>query len=399
MEFISCFSLASHFHISHQPSFFAVDTSSNMRLTLTVLNIGHVRSRLGDSAALATLGRMGNIHVRGTEIAKVQCSFEIDRETNVVMFYDRSASQSSQVFDENAVPFEHGRLRRVVVEKGMNTIIGMDGVGRDLLAEREGSRLEENPHLARSVIGSDTVAPTGMETRIHALGPRQPRIRWKPRESLGVGRFGEVYDGLDLDHGTRMAVKVITQPINPGGPPPWALLKREVEILSSIKHKNIVDYIASQGWEEQKPEIFMSLKDGTLRSLVLGSGSIRAYDHAGRMCHDMLQALDYLAAQGIIHRDLKPEKILYKGQDRGYEFQLADFDLSSHQYQIAVAPNAGSPFYMAPESLFVTVVWMLDVGGLRRLEETSTNYEEIKDAVLSAANLPVCSRFRKMGTP
>jgi hypothetical protein len=36
---------------------------------------------------------------------------------------------------------------------------------------------------------------------------------------------------------------------------------------------------------------------------------------------------------------------------------------------------------------------------LRRLEKTSANYEEIRDAILSVANLTVCSHFREMTRP
>lgn len=79
------------------------------------LDIGHIRPRSGDSATLATLGRDGDVVVEGSNIAKIQCSFEIDLDTKVVMFYDRSNSQTSQVFGENATPFEYGRLRRVLV--------------------------------------------------------------------------------------------------------------------------------------------------------------------------------------------------------------------------------------------------------------------------------------------
>ena len=227
--------------------------------TFTVLNIGHVRSGLGGSATLATLGRTGDIHVQGTEIAKTRCSFEIDRKTKVVMFHDRSTSQSSQVFGEQTVPFEHGRIRTVVVNEKLNTIIGMGGVGRDLvkfrlcwhfdtvalpgkLAEREISRLQENPHLARTVIGEDMVALAGMETRLHESGPRQRKIIWQSLRTLGVGRFGDVYAATNLFSGRRMAVKVLrvmAEPTNPAGPLPGqlrALLKREVEILSKMKH-------------------------------------------------------------------------------------------------------------------------------------------------------------------
>jgi serine/threonine protein kinase len=71
-------------------------------------------------------------------------------------------------------------------------------------------------------------------------------------------------------------------------------------------------------------EIFMGLKDGTFRSLLLGPKCFQTFSHAKGMNHDMLKALDYLAVRGIIHGDLEPENILYTLRDDRLEFQLAD---------------------------------------------------------------------------
>ena len=56
---------------------------------------------------LVTLGQGVNadIYMENSSIAKVQCSFEVDLDTGVVMFCDRSFAKSSQVFGENATPF------------------------------------------------------------------------------------------------------------------------------------------------------------------------------------------------------------------------------------------------------------------------------------------------------
>jgi hypothetical protein len=131
----------------------------------------------GDNTTLATLGRNGDIVVEGSSIAKLQCSFEIDLDTRVVMFYDTSHSQTSQVSGDNATPFEYGRPRKVVVQEKVNTIIGLGGVGRNLvqfelewhcgLAEmtervknRRSAFLEENPRFARTIEETDTVLPS-----------------------------------------------------------------------------------------------------------------------------------------------------------------------------------------------------------------------------------------------
>ena len=407
------------------------------------LDVGHVRSISGHNT-LATLGRNGDIFVDGSSISRIHCSFEIDAETHIVMFYDRSNTQTTRVFGKDATPFEHGRLRRVVVEEGLNTMIGMGGVGRNLVQfklrwhakqpeemlkkvkEREGSHLKENPRLARTVDEADTTAPSRMETRIHTAGSRQPKLRWKQMgESLGAGQFGIVVKGLDLDSGKIMAVKLMSR--SPGGGYEWSNLKREVEILAKISHvgellphltindkadivqKHVVDYIFSQGWEEGKAEIFMGLKDGTLHSLVTGGPPSTISAFAEPVFHHMLQALDFLATEGIIHRDLKPENILYLLRQGHYHFQLSDFGLSNRQ-AIAVSCT-GTAYYMAPEiyhspakqtpkvdvwSLFVTMLWTLDVAGFRGLLDTLDSYPAVQAAITSAAESKNVLQIRNM---
>ena len=111
---------------SHLVSIFPEDST-------LVLDIGfNIRSQ--SRTTLATVGRNDtDIILEGSSIARLQCSFEIDLDTGVVMLYDRSNGQTTQVSGENATPFEYGRLRRVVVQKELNTILGMGGVECDLV--------------------------------------------------------------------------------------------------------------------------------------------------------------------------------------------------------------------------------------------------------------------------
>ena len=210
---------------------------------------------------LATLGRNEtDIILEGSAIGRVQCSFEIDLDSKVVMLYDRSNSQTTQVFGVNATPFDYGRLRRVVVQEGLNTIVGMGGVGCDLVQfelmwhqgpvdtvkkvkTQEGMPrgAEENPRLARTVNEAPTVLPSQRVTRIHTSGERKPRMRYERVGSpLGWGQFGTVHKCVDADSGRFMAVKILKQP--PGkSQKDWReelhyTLKREVETLSRISH-------------------------------------------------------------------------------------------------------------------------------------------------------------------
>ena len=226
---------------------------------ILALDIGRIRSRSGDST-LATLGRGdADIFVEGLSIAKIQCSFDIDLNTNVVMFYDLSHSQTSQVFGDDATPFERIRSRKVVVQENLNSIIGMGGEGRNLVmfelkwyrnaAETmkmvkiwKSITLEANPRFARTIDEMDTVLPSRRHTRPHT--PAQPKMRYAiVGDILGRGSFGEVYRAVDIDSGKLMAVKVLNQPVcaTKRKQEDWKncvyyALKREVEILANISH-------------------------------------------------------------------------------------------------------------------------------------------------------------------
>lgn len=98
-------------------------------------------------------------------------------------------------------------------------------------------------------------------------------------------------------------------------------------------------------WENDSPKIFMDLKDGTLKSLVLVG--THPPNIAETDFYHMLQVLNYLTDKGIIHRDVKPENILYVLKNRHYQVQLGDLGLSN-EARMAVT-RAGTPIYMAPE--------------------------------------------------
>lgn len=225
-----------------------------------VLDIGfHIRSRTRHT--IATLGRGDtDVFVEGTSIAKIQCSFEIEPTTNVIMLYDRSHGHTTQVFGDNATPFEHGRVRQVVVQKKLNNVLGMGGRSQDLVqfellwhqdptetAEKIRSRecftqdYEENPRLARTTDELETVLPSQRQTRIHTPGLQQLKMRYTKVATLGSGQFGVVYKAIDIDTGRFLAVKILQQPVQASKEAEWRqslyyALKREVETLSQISH-------------------------------------------------------------------------------------------------------------------------------------------------------------------
>jgi hypothetical protein len=178
------------------------------------------------------------------------------------MLYDRSNGQTTQVSGEIATPFERGRPRRVIVQKKLNTIIGMGGAGCDLVQFKlewhqdptqvvkkikNGEVLpygrEENPRLARIVNEAPTELPSPRNTRPHTRGQRQLKMRYVKVHQLGSGQFGNVHKAIDVDSGKFMAVKIIERPVNASEKEheEWRTslyyaLIREVETLSKISH-------------------------------------------------------------------------------------------------------------------------------------------------------------------
>jgi len=122
------------------------------------LDIGfHIRGKSSTILAIIGRGVEADISVEGSTIAKVQCSFEIDLDTGVVMFYDRSHSCTTQVSGDNAKPFEYGRVRKVLVQEDLNTIIGMGGEGRNLF-QFELKWHQDPTKTAKTIKDYDTLA-------------------------------------------------------------------------------------------------------------------------------------------------------------------------------------------------------------------------------------------------
>ncbi|KAJ6442569.1 serine/threonine protein kinase [Purpureocillium lavendulum] len=367
-----------------------------------VLNIGHVRSgRASSSGTLATLGRNGDVVLRGTSVSRIQCSFEIDPVSGYIVLEDCSSTWTTRVYGENATPFPRDREpRRVAVRPGQNEIIGMCGIDcrlfmfelvwyqgdaatmqRDLRA-RQHRRLEDNPRMAQTedIRGTwenpdgHSIADWHVDTSRLAENIQYEDLGW-----VGRGAFGEVRKAREKYRGRYMAVKVLY--LNPEEHSDAIfrrknqLIQREVAALAKLNHPNIVNYIGMSDFDTDKPKIFMGLKAGSLCDLgsdLANQGS----DWAGLrtdVLHHMLQALDHLAKHDILHRDVKPQNILYERLDNGYRFVLGDFGLCN-MTMFADTLVLGTEYYMAPElqgggpmhkvdiwSLFVTYLWMTDL--------------------------------------
>jgi len=169
---------------------------------------------------------------------------------------------------------------------------------------------------------------------------------------LGQGGMGQVFLGED-PAGKKVAIKVMSQDLN-GNVELKERFKREMKIMSSLDHPNIVK-VFDQGELDNSLFFVMEFVEGeTLRSFL--KQNILDEEKTFLIIKEVLKGLNYAHSKGIIHRDIKPENILF---DKSGKVKLTDFGLARRalsasnpqQDSALTAVNAflGTESYMSPE--------------------------------------------------
>jgi serine/threonine-protein kinase len=181
-----------------------------------------------------------------------------------------------------------------------------------------------------------------------ALLGRELDRRYRLLFVLGRGSFGAVYRAFDRHTGVELAVKVLLQPADPEA---LARFLKEAEVLSSVRHQNVVA-IRGQGQDRATgvPYVAMELVEGPdlhkMLSARLASGEgpfppAELIEIGGAI----LRGLAHLHRHGVIHGDLNPANVLM-----GRVPKLTDFGMAVLASVRPVSGMiAGTPAYMAPE--------------------------------------------------
>ena len=179
--------------------------------------------------------------------------------------------------------------------------------------------------------------------------------RYELRRVVADGGMGRVYEGIDKETDSRVAVKMLHQDV---ARDEVALerFKREYEINASLPHEHIVKVLAfdrdpvSQSWI-----LVMEFLDGEELRYVLKREKMLPPERLVRMLSQVAIGLDEAHARGVIHRDLKPDNLFLCGTREGDAVKLLDFgsvkDTSSNNRKklTVLGTTIGSPYYMAPE--------------------------------------------------
>lgn len=178
--------------------------------------------------------------------------------------------------------------------------------------------------------------------------PAESRITSKIKCSedavIGKGTFGEVCRGYDSANKIFMAVKRVPRTQMPSNDKDIEELFREIKLLSSIQHPNIVSYYGCK----KLPRFFIIYMEyvdmGSLEDLARQYGTFPE-DVTAKYTEQILKGLDYLHFHSVIHRDIKTANILV---DTKGVVKLSDF--GSARYITTSADSfKGTVCYMAPE--------------------------------------------------
>ncbi len=194
------------------------------------------------------------------------------------------------------------------------------------------------------------VAPNADDARIGA------RIcgRYEIRRVVADGGMGRVYEGIDKQTDSRVALKILHEDV---AKDEIALerFKREYEISSLLPHDhivNVVDFqrdVVSSTWI-----LVMEFLEGEELRYILKREKVLPPERLVRMMSQVAIGLDGAHERNFIHRDLKPDNLFLCGTREGDIVKLLDFgsvkDQSGSRKKLTMlGTTIGSPYYMAPE--------------------------------------------------
>jgi serine/threonine-protein kinase len=170
---------------------------------------------------------------------------------------------------------------------------------------------------------------------------------------IGRGAMGEVYLASHVRLPGQFAVKLLLPELQ-GNQEAFARFCREAEIMSQLRHPNIVQIFDFNVAADGRPYFVMEYLQGRDLEARLQAGPL-PLPAVTRIVDAVSSALALAHAHGVVHRDLKPANIFLAAVDGQTDelIKVLDFGISKVRAaapQISHAVDVlGTPSYMAPE--------------------------------------------------
>jgi len=176
--------------------------------------------------------------------------------------------------------------------------------------------------------------------------------RYEILRMLGEGGTARVYKALDVRSGRNVALKVIEGPAAKTAT--WAeRLLREVELLKSIRHPNVVEVLDGGRRDDGTPYLVMEYLEGETLGQLMKRAPMLPIDTALLIAAEIASGLAASHARGVIHRDVKPDNIfLIEDGARVRRAKVFDYGFARLQGGEGLTAKGfivGTPEYMAPE--------------------------------------------------
>jgi len=198
---------------------------------------------------------------------------------------------------------------------------------------------------------------TQMANCVATIAPfKFEQVELRRDKVIGVGSYGAVCRAKcdQLPCAAKILHTVLFKLKDPGSQNVLRKFEQECQLLSSVRHPNIVQYLGvSHDAESDLPVLLMELMDESLTQFLEQSQEPLPYHIQLNLCHDIALGLAYLHSNAIIHRDLSSNNVLLIGT--GSRAKITDFGMSkliessSCMTQLTRCP--GTAVYMPPEAL------------------------------------------------
>jgi len=168
--------------------------------------------------------------------------------------------------------------------------------------------------------------------------------KYEIESTLGTGQF-VVKKACNKHSMKDYAVKYLSKQVK-GQVIPRCSIDREIDLLQSLSHPNIVELIESVEDSETVYLVMELIKGSDLYDITETLGSVRP-GVAGAILRQLISAVFYLHSHGIAHHDIKPENIVVDYLSN--TVKLTDFGSAKKLKEVSGV--CGTIPYMAPEIL------------------------------------------------
>ncbi|KAG2326847.1 hypothetical protein Bca4012_035752 [Brassica carinata] len=190
----------------------------------------------------------------------------------------------------------------------------------EILVDHENAIKEVN--ALRRLVKGKTIASSGSEMLDYSfMEINEATNEFDPSWKLGEGKYGSVYKG-NLQN-LQVAVKMLPS----YGSQNHFEFERQVEILSSVRHPNLVTIVGT--CPESRSLIYQYIPNGSLEDCFSSANNVPAlpWESRIRIASEICSALLFLHSNVpcIIHGNLKPSKILL---DSNLVTKISDYGIS-----------------------------------------------------------------------